>query len=92
MSKPLWAKDLPLDEELHRFTVGDDPETDLHLLAADATGSAAHARMLGETGFLAEGEARALVDALAGLRAEALAGCPRRRTATPPWNTPWSAS
>lgn len=74
MSKPLWAKDLPLDEELHRFTVGDDPETDLHLLASDAAGSAAHARMLGETGFLAEAEARALVGALDDLRQEALRG------------------
>ena len=72
MSKPLWAKDLPLDEELHRFTVGKDPETDLHLLPFDLLGSAAHARMLGETGFLAEGEARALVGALAELRFEDL--------------------
>jgi argininosuccinate lyase len=74
VSKPLWAKDLPLDEELHRFTVGDDPETDLCLLAGDALGSAAHARMLGETGFLPEPEARALVGALADLRQEALRG------------------
>jgi len=76
VSKPLWAKDLPLDEELHRFTVGDDPETDLHLMAADIIGSAAHARMLGETGFLPEGEARALVGALSALRGEPLAILP----------------
>ena len=74
MSKPLWAKDLPLDEELHRFTVGNDPETDLGLLASDATGSAAHARMLGACGFRPEAEARALVGALAGLRREAQRG------------------
>jgi len=74
VSEALWAKGLPLDEEIHRFTVGDDPETDLALLASDAAGSAAHARMLGETGFLPEAEARALVGALAGLREEALRG------------------
>ncbi len=72
--KPLWAKDLPLDMELHRFTVGADPVTDLSLLASDAAGSAAHARMLGETGLLPEPEARALVGALRDLRAQALAG------------------
>jgi len=74
VSKPLWAKDLPLDEELHRFTVGNDPETDLCLLASDAAGSAAHARMLGEAGFLPMDQARALVGALDDLREAALKG------------------
>ena len=74
MSKALWAKDLPLDLQLHRFTVGADPQTDLQLLAFDTEGSAAHARMLGEKGFLPEGEAKALVGALKQLREEALQG------------------
>ena len=74
MPKPLWAKDLPLDLQLHRFTVGADPQTDLQLLAFDTEGSAAHARMLGEKGFLPEGEAKALVGALKQLREEALQG------------------
>ena len=74
MSNALWAKDLPLDLQLHRFTVGADPITDLQLLAFDAEGSAAHARMLGERGFLPEGEAKALVGALKQLREEALQG------------------
>jgi argininosuccinate lyase len=74
MAEALWAKDLPLDRQLHRFTVGDDPVTDLQLLPFDTEGSAAHARMLGETGLLPEPEARALVGALAQLRQEALRG------------------
>ena len=74
MSNALWAKDLPLDLQLHRFTVGADPQTDLQLLAFDTEGSAAHARMLGECGFLPEAEARALVGALKELRQEALRG------------------
>lgn len=74
MADALWAKDLPLDQELHRFTVGADPQTDLALLPFDAEGSAAHARMLGETGLLPEATARALVGALKDLRLEALAG------------------
>ena len=74
MAESLWAKDLPLDLQLHRFTVGADPVTDLQLLPFDAEGSAAHARMLGETGLLPEAEARALVGALRQLRLEGLAG------------------
>ena len=74
MAESLWAKDLPLDHQLHRFTVGADPVTDLQLLPFDTEGSAAHARMLGETGLLPEGEAKALVGALQTLRQEALAG------------------
>ena len=60
----LWAKDLPLDALIHRFTVGEDPELDLQLLPWDCLGSAAHARMLAKAGLLPEGEARALVDGL----------------------------
>jgi len=74
MAKSLWAKDLPLDLQLHGFTVGQDPITDLQLMPFDTEGSAAHARMLGETGLLPEAEARALVGALAQLRQEALQG------------------
>jgi argininosuccinate lyase len=68
MAEALWAKDLPLDLQLHRFTVGLDPVTDLQLMPFDTEGSAAHARMLGETGLLPEAEARALVGALRQLR------------------------
>jgi len=74
MAEALWAKDLPLDLQLHRFTVGMDPVTDLQLMPFDAVGSAAHARMLGEAGLLPEAEARALVGALRQLRQEALDG------------------
>ena len=51
-SAPLWAKGLPLDTAIHRFTVGEDPELDRALLPFDIRGSAAHARMLGEAGLL----------------------------------------
>ena len=36
MAEALWAKDLPLDLQLHRFTVGQDPVTDLQLMPFDA--------------------------------------------------------
>jgi len=74
MAEALWAKDLPLDLQLHRFTVGQDPVTDLQLMPFDAEGSAAHARMLGETGLLPAAEAKALVGALRLLRQEARQG------------------
>lgn len=70
-SGPLWAKDLPLDTLIHRFTVGEDPLLDRRLVPADCLASAAHARMLARVGLLAEAEARALVDALRELYAEA---------------------
>jgi len=70
MSQPLWAKGLPLDAAIHRFTVGDDPQLDVALLPFDALGSAAHARMLGETGLITNTDAAKLVAALAQLRAE----------------------
>jgi argininosuccinate lyase len=63
-SSMLWAKDLPLDVAIHRFTVGEDPDTDLTLLPFDALGSAAHAKMLAATGLLEASDAAALVRAL----------------------------
>ncbi len=64
MGSTLWAKDLPLDAAVHRFTVGEDPDTDLALLPWDARGSAAHARMLAATGLIPAADAEALVRAL----------------------------
>ena len=74
MAERLWSKGLPLDAILHRFTVGEDPLTDLSLLPYDAEASAAHARMLGETGLLPEAEAKALVAQLRVLQERALKG------------------
>src|SRR3954447_5975565 len=68
MSEQLWAKNLPLDAQIHAFTVGEDPVTDLELLPFDIEGSAAHARMLGECGLLPEADAKALVRQLGELR------------------------
>ncbi|MBL8245821.1 MAG: argininosuccinate lyase [Rhodanobacteraceae bacterium] len=65
---PLWSKGLPLDEAIHRYTVGEDPQLDKALLPFDVQGSAAHARMLGEVGLLASADASALIGALAALK------------------------
>ncbi len=74
MAEQLWSKGLPLDQLLHRFTVGEDPVTDLALLPYDAEASAAHARMLGETGLLPLAEAKALVAELQVLKGQAMKG------------------
>ena len=61
---PLWAKDLPLDAAIHRFTVGRDPEVDLALYGFDCIASAAHVRMLASVDLLKPSDAAALLDAL----------------------------
>ncbi len=65
---PLWSKGLPLDEAIHRYTVGEDPQLDKALLPFDVQGSAAHARMLGEAGLLGKDDAVALIAALSALK------------------------
>jgi argininosuccinate lyase len=71
VSAQLWAKGLPLDEAIHRFTVGDVPELDVRLLVHDALGSAAHARMLAHCGLLTAEDSAALVKALANISRKA---------------------
>jgi argininosuccinate lyase len=70
----LWDKSLPLDGAVHRFTVGDDPTTDLALVPHDCVASAAHARTLQAAGLLAAPDARALLGALRDARGDAFAG------------------
>jgi argininosuccinate lyase len=74
VSAQLWAKGLPLDESIHRFTVGDDPRLDTQLLVHDALGSAAHARMLAEAGLMPKSDAAAVVKSLAGIARRARQG------------------
>ena len=64
----LWSKDLPLDEFVHRFTVGNDNLLDLHLVHYDLLGSAAHVRMLASVGLLPEQERDAILHGLAELK------------------------
>lgn len=63
-SKRLWDKGTPLDELVHRFTVGDDPVWDRHLVYWDCLGSAAHARTLVRAGLLTDAELATLLGGL----------------------------
>ncbi len=56
----LWERGEPLEATIARFTVGDDPQLDLRLVAYDALGSLAHATMLAEIEVLTHEELTAL--------------------------------
>ena len=70
----LWEKGAALDEVVHRFTVGDDPVWDRHLVCWDCRGSAAHAHTLLRAGLLSRAELYTLLDGLAEIDALAQAG------------------
>ena len=60
MSK-LWDRGVDLDKAVEAFTVGRDPELDNVLIPYDCKASIAHARMLGEMGYLENNEVEKLV-------------------------------
>ncbi len=64
-SQRLWEKGESLDAAVHRFTVGDDPAWDRHLVHWDCLGSAAHARTLSRSGLIDESELAVLLAGLA---------------------------
>src|SRR5579864_7230854 len=70
----LWDKGDALDPEILDYTIGDDPEVDLALVAEDCWGSLAHARMLEEQGLLGARDRRAIADGLRAVLAESRAG------------------
>ena len=77
MSQPptrLWEKGTAVDEAVHRFTVGDDPLWDRHLVHWDCLGSAAHAHTLARAGLLTVAERDALLAGLAEIDAADRAG------------------
>ena len=57
----LWQKQESIDKIFERFTVGKDPELDIHLAKYDVIGSKAHVKMLGEIGLLESGRLLRLV-------------------------------
>ena len=65
----LWDKGAGVDELVHRFTVGDDPALDRHLLHWDCLGSAAHALALARANLLSADELAGLLRGLATIDA-----------------------
>ena len=55
MAQKLWEKNVRVNEEIDRFTVGRDREMDLYLAKHDVLGSMAHITMLESIGLLTAG-------------------------------------
>lgn len=60
MAKKLWEKNIDVNPEIERFTVGKDRELDLFLAPYDVIGSLAHSAMLATIGMLTEEEKKSL--------------------------------
>ena len=60
MAKKLWEKNIDVNPEIERFTVGRDRELDLMLTRYDVLGSIAHSTMLESIGMLTKEEMESL--------------------------------
>lgn len=74
MSRKLWEKNIQVDKEVERFTVGKDRELDLYLAPYDMLGSMAHITMLESIGLLTKDELQSLHAELKNMYAEAERG------------------
>ena len=74
MAQKLWEKNVQVDQEVDRFTVGKDREMDLYLAKYDVLGSMAHITMLESIGLLTAEELRTLLAALRQIYAVAERG------------------
>ncbi|MDR1784033.1 MAG: argininosuccinate lyase, partial [Dysgonamonadaceae bacterium] len=70
----LWQKNIDVDADVERFTVGRDREMDLYLAPYDALGSMAHITMLESVGLLAKDELQALLRELKEIYKSAVEG------------------
>ncbi len=70
----LWQKNIPIDQKIDAFTVGNDREMDLILAPYDCEASIAHANMLAHIGLLTQEEADQLVSALVEIQKSAVDG------------------
>ena len=70
----LWQKNIPIDQKIDAFTVGNDREMDLILAPYDCEASIAHANMLAYIGLLKQEEADQLVSQLTDIQKTAVDG------------------
>ncbi|MCL4135718.1 UNVERIFIED_CONTAM: hypothetical protein GTU68_056818 [Idotea baltica] len=68
MAKRLWDKGESLDSQVQKFTIGNDPITDLAIVPWDVAASAAHARMLHSIDVLSKDELNELLEGLVKLK------------------------
>ena len=74
MAKKLWEKNIDVNPEIERFTVGKDRELDLFLARYDVLGSLAHSAMLQTIGMLTTEEKESLHTELRNIYATVEAG------------------
>ena len=74
MAQKLWEKNVQVNAEIDRFTVGRDREMDLYLAKHDVIGSMAHITMLQSIGLLEADELAALLEELKNIYASAERG------------------
>ncbi|MDR0865114.1 MAG: argininosuccinate lyase [Candidatus Symbiothrix sp.] len=70
----LWQKNIEVDKEVEKFTVGKDREMDLYLAKPDVLGSMAHITMLESIGLLTSAELQTLLQELKNIYQSADAG------------------
>lgn len=64
MVQKLWEKNVQVNAEIDRFTVGRDREMDMYLAKYDVLGSMAHITMLESIGLLTADELKILLEEL----------------------------
>lgn len=74
MTQKLWEKNVQVNKEIERFTVGRDREMDLYLAKYDVLGSMAHITMLESIGLLTKEELSSLLTELKKIYATAEKG------------------
>ena len=74
MGQKLWEKNVQVNAEIDRFTVGRDRELDLYLAKHDVLGSMAHITMLESIGLLKPDELKVLLEELKQIYATAEKG------------------
>ena len=74
MAQKLWEKNVQVNAEIDRFTVGRDREMDLYLAKHDVIGSMAHITMLESIGLLEADELQMLLEELKNIYASAERG------------------
>lgn len=74
MAQKLWEKNVQVNAEIDRFTVGRDREMDLYLAKHDVLGSMAHITMLESIGLLTSNELQLLLEELRNIYASAEKG------------------
>ena len=74
MAQKLWEKNVQVNAEIDRFTVGRDREMDMYLAKYDVLGSMAHITMLESIGLLTSDELKILLEELKNIYASVECG------------------